>query len=332
MPCRIAVDAMGGDHAPGAIIRGAVGAAKRASDIELYLVGDEPRIRSELSSLNGSGDGVHIVHASQAIDMGEHPVEALRRKKDSSLVQMARLGADGQVDAVVSAGNTGACAAACQLKMRPLPGVSRPGIAVTIPTFHGPFVLCDVGANIHAKPHHLYEYAAMASLYAERLLGIESPRVALLSIGEESLKGTDLVRQAHVLLSADPQIRFVGNLEGRDLFDDVCDVAVSDGFVGNIVLKLAEGLAEGLFHTIHAVIEQSAPDLTERFSGIMDRVQARHDYSEYGGAPLLGLDGICIICHGRSGERAIRNAVFTAKRFRELGFNEAIVARLKAEA
>ncbi len=329
MPCRIAVDAMGGDHAPGAIVRGAAEAVTQESDIELFLVGDEERVRAELPPLNGLGERVHVVHASEAITMDEHPIEALRRKKNSSLVRLARLAADGEVDAVVSAGNTGAFAAACQLKMRVLPGISRPGIAVTIPTYYGPFVLCDAGANIHAKPHHLYEYAVMASLYAERLLGVESPRVALLSIGEESLKGTELVLQAHALLKADDSIKFVGNLEGRDLFNNVCDVAVCDGFVGNIVLKLAEGLAEGLFQMLASEMEECPePGAAAGFEDVLTRLRGRHDYSEYGGAPLLGVDGTCIICHGHSNERAIHNAVLTAKRFRQLGFNEGIVSRL----
>lgn len=330
MCCRIAVDAMGGDHAPGAIVRGALEAATQDPGIELVLVGDRERIEAEISAatVNGQRGRVRVLHASEAIGMDEHPVESLRRKKDSSLLRMAQLGADGEVDAVVSAGNTGACAAACQLKMRALRCISRPGIAVTIPTYHGLFVLCDAGANIHAKPHHLYEYAVMASLYAERLLGVERPRVALLSIGEESLKGTELVCQAHELLKADDSIRFVGNLEGRDLFNGLCDVVVCDGFVGNIVLKLAEGLAEGLFKTIAAELNDVDAEVSKHYSEVLARVYSRHDYSEYGGAPLLGVDGTCIICHGRSTERAIRNAIVSASRFRQLGFNETIVKRL----
>jgi len=328
MGCRIAVDAMGGDHAPRAIVRGAVSATADDPAIELFLVGDKEQIDSELATLNGASDRVRVVHASQSIGMAENAIAALRAKKDSSLLRMVQMCVDGAADAVVTAGNTGACAAACQLKMRPLPCISRPGIAVTIPTMHGPIVLCDAGANIHAKPHHLYEYAVMASLYAEQLLGVESPRVAILSIGEESEKGTDLVCQTNELLTADSDIAFVGNIEGRDLFNDLCDVVICDGFVGNIVLKLAEGLAEGLIKTITAEVSGSGSDLPEGFSSMMDRVWSRHDYSEYGGAPLLGVDGTCIICHGRSNERAIRNAILNATKLRALGFNEAIVARL----
>lgn len=332
MHCRVAVDAMGGDHAPGVVVRGAVEAVLQDPEVSLVLVGDAERIDSELSLIQPAVDRIRVVHASESIEMDEHPVAALRRKKDSSLLRMVQLAADGEVDAVVSAGNTGACAAACQLKLRPLKCVSRPGIGVTIPTYYGPVVLCDVGANIHAKPHHLYEYAVMASLYAEKLMDIQFPRVALLSIGSESLKGTELVRLAHELLKADDSVAFVGNVEGRDLFDDVCDVAICDGFVGNLLLKLAEGLAEGLFRTISSEIGEVSPELSDRFASIMDRVRSRHDYSEYGGAPLLGVDGTCIICHGRSNERAIRNAVLTAVKFQRLGFNEAIAARMGSVA
>jgi glycerol-3-phosphate acyltransferase PlsX len=260
--------------------------------------------------------------------MDEAPVEAIKGKKDSSLIRMAELGAARDVDAVLSAGNTGACAAACQLKLKPLPCVTRPGIAVTIPSFYGPFVLCDVGANIQAKPRHLYEYAVMATLYAQRVLGIENPRVAVMSIGEESGKGTALVKQTYELLSADRLLNFVGNAEGRDLFENKCDVAVCDGFVGNIILKFVEGLAEGLFRTIAHEFNDEQPDLRSKFTSALDRVWTRHDYSRYGGAPLLGLNGVCIICHGRSNEFAVRNAVKAARRFVEQGLGEAIAARL----
>jgi glycerol-3-phosphate acyltransferase PlsX len=330
MPVRVAVDAMGGDHAPRAIVRGAVEALSDESDIELVLVGDERRIHEELSSapVNGHRSRIRIVHASQVVEMDEPPVEAIKGKKDSSLIRMAELAATREVDAVLSAGNTGACAAACQLKLKPLPCVTRPGIAVAIPSFHGPFVLCDVGANIQAKPRHLYEYAIMATLYAQRVLGVENPRVAVISIGEESGKGTGLVKQTYDLLHADREINFVGNAEGRDLFENKCDVAVCDGFVGNIILKFVEGLAEGLFRTIAHEFNDEAPELKSKFTGALDRVWSRHDYSRYGGAPLLGVNGVCIICHGRSNELAVCNAVKAARRFVAQGLSEAIVARL----
>jgi len=379
---RIAVDAMGGDRAPGAVVRGAVQALEDVAmvadrvatvadrvatvadrDCRLLLIGDESRIRAELEALNvatvadrvatvadrGIGPRVEIIHASESIGMDEAPVEALRHKQDASLMRMVKLAAAGEADVIISAGNTGAFAAACQLKLKPLEGVSRPGIAVTIPGSSGPVVLCDVGANIQARPRHLYEYAVMAGLYAETVVGLENPRVGLLSIGEESRKGTELVKQTHALLADDPRINFIGNVEGEGLFRNRCDVAICDGFVGNIALKLMESLAEGLLTTISRELESASPrsltasprsltasprSLTAE-SGAGDsvrealkRVWARHDYSEYGGAPLLGVDGVCIICHGRSDERAIRNAIRTGEVFLRTGFIEAIRKRL----
>lgn len=329
MSVRIAVDAMGGDHAPGAIVRGAMQALAVDPDLEIVLVGDETRILPLLAGAGTAATGrVRVVHASQIVGMDEPPVEALKTKKDSSLIRMAELAERGEVDAVLSAGHTGACAAVCQVKLRPLECVSRPGIAVTIPAFHGPFVLCDVGANIRAKPRHLHDYAVMAGLYALRILDIAEPRVALISIGEESGKGTDLIKQAHALLAADPSINYVGNAEGRELVENRCDVAICDGFVGNIILKFVEGLAEGLFRTIAAEFRDEAPALRNRFQTALDNVWTRHDYSRYGGAPLLGVNGVCIICHGRSNEFAIGNAVRVARRFVEQGFNDEITARL----
>ncbi|MEK6676342.1 MAG: phosphate acyltransferase PlsX [Planctomycetota bacterium] len=333
MATRVAVDAMGGDHAPRAIVRGAVQALSDDSELWLVFLGDETVVRDELtafglSSSDARHERIRIVHTTQVVGMEEAPVDALRSKKDSSILRMAELAAAGEADAVVSAGNTGACAAAAQFRLKPLPFISRPGIAVTIPSFHGPFVLCDVGANIQAKPQHLYEYAVMASVYAERVLAIKNPRVALLSIGEESGKGTGLVKQTQALLLQDSSLNFVGNAEGRELFENRCDVAICDGFVGNIVLKFVEGLAEGLFRTIAREFGDQSPETRQQINVALDRVWSRHDYSQYGGAPLLGIDGICIICHGRSNELAIRNAVKVACRFARQGINQALGERL----
>lgn len=328
MPMRIGVDAMGGDHAPGAIIRGSLQALADFDQIELFLVGDEKVISDHLASSGGIPDRCQIVHASETVEMSESPTDALRRKKDSSIMVLAKLAADQKVDAIISAGNTGACAAAAQLRMRSLPCISRPGIAVALPSFHGPVTLCDVGANIQARPQHLYEYAVLATEYAKMVLGVESPRVGLVSIGEESLKGTDVIKKTHELLSADRAIRFVGNVEGRELFQNKCDVAVSDGFVGNILLKFIEGLSEGLFKTISREFQDDDEVNKKKFDDALHRVWQRHDFSEYGGAPLLGINGVCMICHGRSEERAIRNAVKAASTFVEHRFNDAITRRL----
>lgn len=326
----IAVDAMGGDHAPRVVLRGVALAMVRDPSMRVALVGDERQIHNELQQIPDRVDSarVRIVHASQVVGMEEAPLEALRNKKDSSILRVVELVARGEAAAVVSAGNTGACAAASQLLLRPLACVSRPGIAVIIPSFHGPFVLCDVGANIQAKPKHLHEYAIMAGLYAETVLARTNPRVALMSVGEEDGKGTGLVKKAHELLRADNRIHYVGSAEGRELFENKCDVAVCDGFVGNVVLKLAEGLAEGIFRTIAAEFQREPADSRERVVSALDRVRLRHDYSEYGGAPLLGINGVCIICHGRSNENAICNALLTARRFLDAKFNVTLAERM----
>lgn len=330
MIVRVGVDAMGGDRAPGVVVRGASLALGQDDAVELVFVGDERHVRDALASaeVNGYASRIRVLHASQVIGSDEAPVEAFRGKHDSSLARLIELAANGEVDAVVSAGHTGAFAAACQLRWKRLAHVSRPGIAVTIPTYHGPLVLCDAGANIQAKPRHLRDYAVMAAVYARRVFGIESPRVALISIGEERGKGTNLVKEAHGLLRHDRTVHFVGNVEGSDLFENRCDVAVCDGFVGNIVLKLAEGMAEGFFRTVASEFDDEEAGLRERIDSALDRIRNRHDYARFGGAPLLGVNGVCIICHGRSNEFALCNAVKTARRFVEHGFNDAITDAL----
>jgi len=330
MPIRVAVDAMGGDHGPSVIVCGAVRAAAVCPELLLALVGDTAAVERALDSCDVSNVGgrVEIVHADEVIAMDDSAVDALRRKPGSSILRLVGLAVEGRADAILSAGHTGAFAAACQLRLKTLAGVSRPGVAVTIPAPHGAFVLCDAGANIQAKPRHLHEYAVMASLYAERILEIDRPRVALMSIGQEPTKGTGLVKKTHDLLSSDESLNFVGNVEGRELFEDRCDVVICDGFVGNIVLKLAEGLAEGLMTTIAEALASEPQELRSRLSEGLDRIRHRHDYSSYGGAPLLGVNGVCVICHGRSNELALHNAVLAAKRFVQMDLNSAIVGRL----
>ena len=328
---RIGLDAMGGDYAPREIVRGAVEALDVAEGHELVLLGDEPVVRYELDRLGVGSKAIRVVHTSQTIGMNESPIEAVRTKRDSSLVKMVTLAADGQLDAVISAGNTGAFAAASQLKMKLLPGVSRAGIAVILPSFTGPIILCDAGANITPKPHHLFEYAITATAYARYVLRIDRPRVALLSVGEEDAKGTTLVKQAHEVLRTSKNVNFVGNVEGRDLFRGGCDVVICDGFVGNIALKLIEGLAEGLFKTIAKEIALASPELARSFEPVVKRVWANHDYAEYGGAPLLGVDGACIICHGSSNHVAIRNAVRVALDYLNNDLNSIIAAELGKE-
>jgi len=330
---RAAVDVMGGDHAPQAILQGCWDAAPLLSDEDvILLVGDRQVIEEGLSSSGLSDEQkarYQIVPTTQVIQMDDPPVEAIRNKPDSSIAVMCKLASKGEADVVISAGNTGACVAAAQLRMRTLPGVSRPGIAVILPTFHGPVVVCDVGANIAPKPKHLQQYAIMAGAYAQALAGIENPRVGLLSIGEEDAKGTTMVKEARKLMRDEPLINFVGNVEGRDLFKGVVDVVVCDGFVGNIVLKFTEGMAEGLFQTILAELQEFSPNLLDQFKPVMKKMYQKHDWREYGGAPLLGVGGYCLICHGRSDALAIRNAIRVGKQMSTSGVNEKIIARIE---
>ena len=325
---RVAVDVMGGDHAPVEILQGCWQAAPLLDPEDtVFLVGDETVIRRgiDASSLNSQQKKLYkVIPTTQVIGMDDSPVEAVRGKPDSSINVMCKLAAKGEADAVISAGNTGACVAAAQLRMRLLPGVSRPGIAVMLPTFHGPVVICDVGANPEPKPRHIEQYAIMAAEYAKAVCGRKEPRVGLLSIGEEDAKGNTLTRESRKIMREEPLINFVGNVEGRDLFKGVVD-----GFVGNIVLKFTEGMADGLMRTIIAEIKEAAPQLVEQFNTIMQKIYATHDWQEYGGAPLLGVDGYFLICHGRSEARAIKNAIRVVKQLTESRINEKIVESVK---
>lgn len=307
---RIALDAMGGDHAPREIIRGAAAGLRfLGPDDQLILFGPQERVEAECRELGLSDRRVSVQHCSQVIDMDESPVEALKQKRDSTIVRMAGAAGKAEVDAIISAGNTGAFAAACQLRIRPIKGVSRPGIGVILPTFHGAIVLCDVGANVDPKPHHLHEYARMCTVFARTILGIAEPTVGIVSVGEEEGKGKALVKEAYELIKSDPTLRFIGNVEGRDIFAGVGTVFICDGFVGNVTLKLVEGLAEGIFKTIRREIAEEGPDLVTLFEPVVARIWQRHDFAEYGGAPLLGVNSVAIICHGRSDQKAIANAI-----------------------
>lgn len=325
---RIGLDAMGGDHAPREIVRGAVDALSSVPEIEILLVGQEDPVRAELAELDYPKERLQVEHASQIIGMDEPPIESLRQKRDSSIARLIKLATEKRVDALISAGNTGAFVAGAQLKLGTLEGVARPGISAVIPTFHGPLVVCDVGANVAAKPHHLHDYAVMACIYSERVIGVKSPRVGLMSIGEEEVKGNELVKQTRDLLKADKSLTYVGNVEGGSLFSGECDVAVCDGFVGNIVLKLTEGLSEGLIKTIAREIAEVSPTMAPQFEPVVKAIYKKHDYTEYGGAPLLGVNGVCIVCHGRSDRRAIRNAIRVASEVGRLDLNARVVESL----
>jgi len=326
---RIAVDAMGGDYAPEEIIKGALEASKLLNaDDELVLIGVQERIERQLASGGAGTNSIRIVHAPEIIGMDEVPVETLRKKRKSSIAVMVRMASHNEVDAVISAGNTGACVAGCQIRMRNLPGVVRSGIAVVLPTFGGPVTMSDVGANVACKPVNLYQYAVMACVYSKKMLGIENPRVGLMSIGAEDAKGNELVKRTRELLKSDKQLNFIGNLEGHDIFNGVCDVAVCEGFVGNVILKLAEGFAAMLFKAIGYELMQESPRLAQEFKPLIAQIYKKYDYHEYGGALLLGVDGTGVICHGSSKSRTIKNAILASKKFHTLKINDQIIRSL----
>lgn len=329
---RAAVDVMGGDKAPEAILAGCWEAASLLGpDDVIFLIGTEEVVKAALADAPVPADkkcNYKPVYAKDVIAMDDSPVEAVRGKPDSSISVMNKMVAKGEADVAISAGNTGACVAAAQLRMRLLPGVSRPGIAIILPTFYGPVVLCDVGANPEPKPKHMHQYALMASAYAKAVCGIENPRVGLLSIGEEDSKGNSMTKESRQLLRDEPLINFVGNIEGKDILKGVVDVCVCDGFVGNIVLKFTEGLTEGIFQTLISEIEEYDPAMLQTFKPVMKKIYQKHDWQETGGAPLLGVGGYCLICHGRSEGRAIKNAIRVGQQLFASKVNEKIIAQI----
>jgi glycerol-3-phosphate acyltransferase PlsX len=329
---RIALDAMGGDFAPAAVVQGAVMAGRANPEVEILLVGDERALQRELASKGGVPPNVRTCDAPEAVGMGEHPVSALKRKPSSSVARALRLAADGEADAVVSAGNTGAVVAGAALLLKLLDGVRRPGIAVTFANPTGPCTLIDAGANLECRPAHLVQYAIMGSVYHQHAFGVPKPRVALLSVGAEEQKGNKLVKESRPFL-AELDLNFCGNVEGEDVHQGRCDVVVCDGFVGNVVLKTSEGLGENFLAGLR---ERAEKDVWARLgvkllAPVLEKMKRWLDFSEYGGAPLLGVAGICIICHGRSNDIAIRNAISAAARFSRHDVNGRIVAALAAE-
>ena len=326
---RIAIDAMGGDNAPDEIIAGALQSVELLSEEdELILVGPKDVVEPRLPSLKSREGVITLLDAPEVIGMDEAPIESLRRKPKSSIAVISKLAKRDQADAVISAGNTGACVAAFQMRMRNLHGVNRPGIAVVFPTFEGPVTICDVGANIACKPINLYQYAVMATIYSKHLLGIETPRVGLMSIGQEDAKGTEVVKKARELMKSDANMNFVGNIEGRDIFQGACDVAICEGFVGNVILKLTEGLVDGLFKAIKHELIQEKLRLAMKFKHVVTRIYKKYDYNEYGGALLLGVNGTALICHGSSQSKTIRNAILASKKYHTKKINDKIIEYL----
>ncbi len=326
---RIALDAMGSDNSPEVEVEGAVQAAYEGKgEREVVLVGDREILEKELSKLRRVPEKLTIHHAPEVIKMEERPVEAVRRKKDSSIFKAMELLKSGRVDAVVSAGNTGAVVAGAILSVGTLPGIDRPAIAAIIPSANDISILIDAGANSDCKPHNLLQFAMMGTEYARFLMEKSNPQVRLLSIGAESSKGNELTREAHKLLR-ESRLNFMGNVEGRSVFLGNADVIVSDGFVGNIVLKTGEGLAAGIGKILIKEIKRHP---LRTIGGMLMkpafiRLRKRGDYSEYGGAPLLGINGICIICHGSSSPKAILNAILVSEAYAVQGINKKIMDR-----
>jgi glycerol-3-phosphate acyltransferase PlsX len=324
---RIALDAMGGDFAPGPIVAGAVDAVNANETLEIVLVGDREKI---LACLNGQEHPrLEIVHTTQVVGMEEKP-SVLRTKRDSSIVRCWELMANNTVEAIVSAGNTGAMAAGGLFTRLFLKGVKRPGIAVVVPSLRGPVVLLDVGANAAPKGEHLFQYGVMGAVYAKAMLGVANPKIGLMNIGTEDGKGNELAKETYDLFVASHlKDQFHGNVEGRDLYQGTVNVFITDGFVGNVVLKVSEGILDMLMKHVARDVLGALDTEKHKAEHAIRTLGASYHHSSFGGAPLLGVDGVCIICHGSSNEKAIRNALLRAAQHGEARVNELIAAELE---
>ena len=322
---RIAVDGMGGDRAPGVVVDGAVQAA-RMLDAEVILVGPEDRLSKELSRYRPIPSNLKLHHAPEVIGMGESPAISVRKKRNSSICEMVELARAGKANAVISAGNTGAVMVAASLGLGLLEGVERPGIAILIPSLKGPTLVIDVGANLDSKPEHLLQYGLMGSVFMKHVVGRENPSVGLLNVGEEESKGTEFLQETFKRLE-ESSLHFIGNVEGRDIYTGRCDVIVCDGLVGNVALKVSEGMA---FALRQLLVQELKRTVLNMFGALLlrpafNRLRRQMDYSEYGGAPLLGVNGACLIGHGSSSAKAIRNAIRAAATFVTHEVNQHIV-------
>ena len=326
---RVALDAMGGDFGAAPNVAGALTALENDKDLELILVGDEAQLAALVESSGQQGERLRIVAADGVVEMSEAPTEAMRRKPNSSIAVCWKLMASRDVDAIVSAGNTGATVAAGLRTRLFLKGVKRPGIAVTLPTLKGSAVLMDVGANPAARPEHLAQYGVIANIYAQEMLGIESPGIGLMNIGSEEGKGTDLYRETHHLLNGSSLAdRYIGNVEGRGLYQGEAEVIVCDAFVGNVVLKVSEGMAEFMMKAVSKTVIGSLDSERDVAAKAFEGLARQYRHNETGGAPLLGIDGTCIICHGSSDDRSISNAIQKATSLTDRQINSRIAAEL----
>ncbi len=325
----IALDAMGGDHAPGPIVAGAVQAVAADADLRVVLVGDQAQVEPLLPP-GADRSRLEIFHCTQVVGMDEKPVDGLRKKPDNSISRCWQLLAQRKVDGIVSAGNTGAMVAGGLFLKLFLENVKRPGIAAVLPSLRGPCVLLDVGANINPKPEHLFQYGVMGSILSRYLTKRPKPTIALMNVGSEEQKGHDLVKDTHALFQASAfKEQFLGNVEGRDLLKGAADVIITDGFVGNVVLKTCEGVFEFVMKMVSQEVLGALDTERDRGKQAIAGIVQRYEYSAFGGAPLLGIDGVCIICHGSSGDQAIKNALGVAAQYARARLNERIVQELE---
>lgn len=326
---RIAVDGMGGDYAPAVVVEGAVQAASEYG-LDIVIVGDRAKLEAELSNIGTIQPNIHIHHASEIIDMHEPGAASVRTKRDASICVAVELAKEAKVDAVVSAGNTAAFVSAAMLSLRRLEGVERPGIAVLLPSLKGPVLMIDVGATINPGPEHLVMFGIMGDVYSKHILNKKNPTIGLLNIGEESTKGPEFLKETHRLLELS-KLNFKGNAEGKDIFAGEFDVVVCDGYTGNVVLKVAESIADTISSFIKKELKKGPLTLLGGIlsSPAFEAIKRQIDYAEHGGAPLLGVNGICIISHGRSSAKAIKNAIRVAGEFVEHQVNQHIVEAIK---
>lgn len=323
----IALDAMGGDHAPGPIVAGALKALEVDPELKVTLVGEESAIRAQIGPK--VPERATIFHCTQVIGMDESPAAGFRRKPDNSIARCWQLLAQGKVGGIVSAGNTGAMVAGGLFSRRFLKHIDRPAIATVMPTLKGPSIMLDVGANVNPKAEQLFHYGVMGEIYARLMLNKPKPTIGLMNVGSEEGKGNDLVKQTQTLFNNSPlRANYLGNIEGRDIHQGVADVIVTDGFVGNVVLKVCEGLFDFLIKMVAQELDQTLVLEKDLARKALHTLVSRYDYSAFGGAPLLGIDGICIISHGSSGERAIANALALAAKLARAGINTQIVQEL----
>ena len=322
---RIALDGMGGDDAPRSVVAGAIEAA-REHDFRIVIVGDQNLLQSELEKHKNVPKSISVHHAGSFVRMDESAAISIRKKRDASVAVCADLIKDGVVDAMVTAGHTGAAVVACTLKLRLLEGIERPGIGILFPTLGTPTLLLDVGANIDVKPSHLLQYAHMGDVYFRYIMRKNRPSVGVLNIGEEESKGTEILKEAHQLLTKS-SLNFIGNVEGRDIFNGKVDIVVCDGFVGNVVLKVAESIADVIGKLLKQKLKESPVTQLGALLAkpAFNALKKEIDYAEQGGAPLLGVNGTCIICHGSSNARAIKNAIRVCGEFVKYEINNHIM-------